>query len=384
MQAVVVAWHVYSITKDPLMLGMVGLAEAIPAIGAAMPLGFWVDRREKTQTLKIASAMIIISALLQAVVMQPATSLYAPRAVILALIFSMVFVNGLARAIYSPSMFSVLAMVVDREQLPQASALGSSVWQSAMIAGPLLAGFMFGVFGITAASAVYVSLMLVGAVGVWRLSPKPPSAATTTTSNMLRDVSLGLRFIFSQRIILAALSLDLFAVLFGGAVAILPVFADQILHVDAGGLGMMRAAPSVGSVLMMVWLSYRPLRKNAGSIMLACVAGFGVCTIFFALSTAFWVSVGLLFFLGIFDSVSVVVRHTILQLYTPEEMRGRVAAANTMFISSSNEIGAVESGVAARLMGAVPSVIFGGAMTLLVVGMARWKAKELVKMNIGE
>jgi len=381
MQAVVVAWYVYSITKDPFMLGMVGLAEAIPAIGAAMPLGYWVDKQEKTRSLKIASAMIIGSALLQALVMQPSTLVAMGRSTVLIGIFAMIFVNGLARAIYSPSMFSVLAMVVSRDRMPQASALGSSVWQGAMIAGPLAAGFVYGAFGVTVASATYVVLMCIGAVGVWRLTAKP-ATPSLSAKNMLHEVSLGLRFIFSQRIILAALSLDLFAVLFGGAVALLPVYADTILGGGESGLGILRASSSLGSVMMMLWLSYRPLKKHAGTIMLLCVAGFGVTTIFFAVSTVFWVSVALLFAMGVFDSVSVVVRHTILQLYTPEEMRGRVAAANTMFISSSNELGAVESGIAARLMGTVNSVLFGGIMTLVVVGVARWKAKELRELEM--
>ncbi len=381
MQAVVVAWYVYSITKDPFMLGMVGLAEAIPAIGAAMPLGFWVDRQEKTRALKVASFMIIGSALLQAVVMQHSTLIALGKPTVLMAIFAMVFVNGLARAIYSPSMFSVLAMVVSRENMPQASAFGSSVWQGAMIAGPLAAGFVYGAFGVTVASVTYVSLMCIGAIGVWRLTSKP-ATPSLSKKNMLHEVSLGLRFIFSQRIILAALSLDLFAVLFGGAVAMLPVYADTILGGGESGLGVLRASSALGSVVMMLWLSYRPLKKHAGTIMLLCVAGFGVTTLFFAVSTVFWVSVCLLFAMGVFDSVSVVVRHTILQLYTPQEMRGRVAAANTMFISSSNELGAVESGVAARLVGVVPSVLFGGVMTLVVVGVAWWKAKELQTLDM--
>jgi hypothetical protein len=199
---------------------------------------------------------------------------------------------------------------------------------------------------------------------------------------MMRDVTMGLRFILSHRVILGALSLDLFAVLFGGVVALLPAFATEVLHVDERGLGLLRASMSIGSVVMMAVLSWKPIGRSAGTIMLAAVAGFGGCILGFASSTSFVLSVLCLMCAGAFDSISVVVRHTVLQLHTPEDMKGRVAAANTMFISSSNELGAVESGLAARMFGIVPSVYLGGVMTLLVVAIIWWSVPQLRTLDL--
>jgi MFS family permease len=272
-------------------------------------------------------------------------------------------------------------MIVPRDGIGRASAINSTVWQAAMILGPLVGGVIYGQFGVQTASAVFIGTMAIGALGAMRISPKP-AVKREKQADMWGDVTQGLRFILSNPVIVGALSLDLFAVLFGGVVALLPVFASTILMTDESGLGILRAAMSVGSVAMMAWLSYRPVGRNAGRSLLISVAGFGCCIIAFGLSTSFWLSVGVLVLAGAFDSISVVIRHTILQLHTPEHMKGRVGAANTMFISSSNELGAVESGIAARLMGTVPSVLFGGAMTLLVVTVVAIKNRALRRMHI--
>jgi MFS family permease len=376
MQALVVSWYVYALTHDTLMLALVGLAEAIPAIGLALPMGYLVDRIDKRTGIRIAVSMIIASALATAVLVQPWMLERMGQSAVIAGVLAMIVVNGSARAIYSPSMFSTLGQIVPRDEVARASALSSSVWQGAMIAGPLVGGLLYGVYGVSVASVAYVVLMCVGGIGALRLSPKPPVAQSEKRS-MREDLTTGIRFIFTRPVILGALSLDLFAVLFGGVVALLPVFARDILHVDETGLGLLRAAMSIGSVAMMAYLSWRPIRRHAGRILLWSVAGFGVSILAFASSTVFWVSVAILITAGAFDAVSVVVRHTILQLQTPEEMKGRVAAANTMFISSSNELGAVESGVAARLFGTVPSVYLGGVLTLIVVAVVAWKNKDL-------
>ena len=381
MQALVVGWYVYALTNDPLMLGMVGLAEAVPAIGLALPMGYLVDGMDKRDGIRRSVLLILLSAVGTALFLHPvAVSMLGNQGVITGLL-SMIVVNGAARALYSPSMFSSLGMIVPRDGIGRASAINSTVWQAAMILGPLVGGVIYGQFGVQTASAVFIGTMAIGALGAMRISPKP-AVKREKQADMWGDVTQGLRFILSNPVIVSALSLDLFAVLFGGVVALLPVFASTILMTDESGLGILRAAMSVGSVAMMAWLSYRPVGRNAGRSLLISVAGFGCCIIAFGLSTSFWLSVGVLVLAGAFDSISVVIRHTILQLHTPEHMKGRVGAANTMFISSSNELGAVESGIAARLMGTVPSVLFGGAMTLLVVTVVAIKNRALRRMHI--
>lgn len=381
MQALVVSWYVYALTHDPLMLAMVGLAEAVPAIGLALPSGYFVDRMDKRKGIRIAVFMIITSAIVSALLVQPWVAAEYGAGPVISGLLAMIMINGSARAIYSPSMFSALGQIVPRDEIARASAMSSSVWQGAMIAGPLLGGLIYGMYGVGVAAVVYVGLMILGGTGSLRLTPKPPVEQTERRS-MKQDLTLGIRFIFSRPVILGALSLDLFAVLFGGVVALLPVFAHDILHVGESGLGLLRAAMSIGSVSMMAFLSWKPIGKNAGRYMLWSVAGFGVCMLAFSASTVFALSVAILIIAGSFDAVSVVVRHTILQLETPEDMKGRVAAANTMFISSSNELGAVESGVAAKLFGTVPSVVLGGMMTLLVVGIVAWKNPKLRQMHM--
>ena len=381
MQALVVGWYVYALTNDPLMLGMVGLAEAVPAIGLALPMGYLVDGMDKRDGIRRSVLLILLSAVGTALFLHPvAVSMLGNQGVITGLL-SMIVVNGAARALYSPSMFSSLGMIVPRDGIGRASAINSTVWQAAMILGPLVGGVIYGQFGVQTASAVFIGTMAIGALGAMRISPKP-AVKREKQADMWGDVTQGLRFILSNPVIVSALSLDLFAVFFGGVVALLPVFASTILMTDESGLGILRAAMSVGSVAMMAWLSYRPVGRNAGRSLLISVAGFGCCIIAFGLSTSFWLSVGVLVLAGAFDSISVVIRHTILQLHTPERMKGRVGAANTMFISSSNELGAVESGIAARLMGTVPSVLFGGAMTLLVVTVVAIKNRALRRMHI--
>ncbi|MBI2794260.1 MAG: MFS transporter [Ignavibacteria bacterium] len=383
MQAIVVAWRLYELTKDPLILGMVGLAEALPAIGAALPMGYLVDKIEKRRAIVVATALVFVSACITGLLVQPISVGYFGITATVGLILAMIIINGFARSIYSPAMFSMLAAITPRDLLPSATAVSSGFWQGAMVVGPMLAGIIYGQLGVLVASILVVAFMIVGAFGVIGL-PIVQAVGDGTKGNLLADVTQGLRFIIRNQVILGALSLDMLAVLFGGAVAILPVFADQILHTDASGLGVLRAAPSIGSVIMMAFLSVHPPSRNTGKKLLLAVTAFGIATIGFALSETFWLSVGLLVLVGAFDGLSVVVRHTILQLHTPEEMRGRVAAANTMFIASSNEVGSFESGVAARFLGAVPSVVFGGVMVLAVVIGIAVKAPKLRSLHFNE
>lgn len=381
MQGLIVGWTIYSLTKDPLMLGMVGLAEAIPAIGAALPMGYVVDRMNKKVSLTIAAIVILLSAVATGLLVQEWSVDRLGVSTSITMILAMVVLNGFARSMYSPSMFSLLSVVVSRDVLAKATAMSSTAWQAAMVLGPMIAGVLYGQFGVGVASVVTVAAMVVGISALWRI-PSAPAVDGQQRTSMRTEVTAGLQFILGNQVVFGALLLDMLAVLFGGAVAILPVFASDILFVDASGLGILRAAPSVGSVLVMAYLSARPPSRNTGRILLLAVAGFGLATLGFALSTTFWLSAALLVLVGGFDAVSVVVRSTILQLFTPDHMRGRVAAANTMFISSSNEIGALESGVAARIMGAVPSVILGATITLLVVAGVAVKAPKLRRLGL--
>lgn len=381
MQALIVQWYVYTLTHDPFMMGLIGLAEALPAIGAALPMGSLVDRMDKRVAVRFAGGVILLSAIATACLVQPWALPYLGKGSLLTGLFAMIILNGLARAMYSPAMFTMLGMIVPRDLIPKASAMSSSVWQAAVIAGPLVGGLMYGWLGVGVTSITYVACMMLGLSGVWRLSPKP-AFVVEVRQRVYDELMQGVRFIVSKKVLLGALTLDLFAVLFGGVVALLPVYAHKILHVDQTGLGVLRAAMSIGSVAMMAWLSVRPPKANAGRTLLWSVGAFGVCMLAFSYSEIFWLSVAILVVAGVFDSVSVVIRHTILQLETPESMKGRVAAANTMFITSSNEIGAFESGLAARLIGVQPSVVFGGLMTLLVVGVVAYTMPALRKLKL--
>ena len=383
MQGLIVGWYAYTLTHDPLTLALIGLAEALPAIGLALPMGYWVDTWDKRTAMRASVVLIILSATGTCYFVHDAAILHWGASGVTGGLLVMIMLNGSARSVYSPAMFSTLGRIVPRDGIARASAISSTMWQSAMLTGPLVGGLIYGLFDVEVASYTILSLMLIGALGLPWITPKPPVKRETKAS-MVEDLTLGVRFIFSRPIIVGALSLDLLAVLFGGVVALLPVFAKDILFIDQRGLGLLRASMSIGSIIMMGALSWRPLGKNAGRQLLWAVAGFGLCILGFAASTWFWLSFLLLVLAGAFDAVSVVVRHTILQLETPEDMKGRVAAANTMFISSSNELGAVESGLAAKMLGTVPSVVLGGIVTLVVVAVTAVKNPALRRMSLGD
>jgi MFS family permease len=374
MQAVIVGWQVYEITHDPLSLGLIGLAEAIPSIGVSLYAGHVADvvQRKKIIMICVITLLICSSALLFFTV-QPGQWLLNYGA---APIYSVIFLSGIARGFITPALFAYMPQLIPRELYTNAITVNSSLWEIASIGGPALGGFLYGFLGITASYTADACLMLTGLLLAVPIASKP-LPPESEEQGIFEKIRAGLRFVFKHQIILSAISLDLFAVLFGGAVALLPIFAKEILMVGPQGLGILRAAPSVGALLMAFYITHHPLTKNAGKILLFCVGGFGVCMILFALSTNFFLSLFLLMMSGVFDCVSVIIRGTLLQTLTPENMKGRVSAVNHIFIGSSNEIGMFESGVAARLLGVVPSVIFGGCMTILVVGVTGWFAKSL-------
>jgi MFS family permease len=378
IQAVVVGWQVYEITKDPLSLGLIGLAEAIPSIAVSLYAGHVADIVQRKKIIVICiSTLLACSAALLFFTLEPG-SFFLSYGV--TPIYSVIFISGIARGFITPAIFSYMPQLVPRELYSNAITWNSTLWETAAIGGPALGGFLFGFFGITTAYTVDVVLTAVGlalALGVAK-KPLPPESEE---QGIYEKIKAGLRFVFKNQIILGAISLDLFAVLFGGAVALLPIFASEILMVGPQGLGILRSAPSIGALLVALYMAHRPITRNMGVILLWCVAGFGFCMIGFGLSTTFWLSLVFLILSGGFDCISVIIRGTLLQTLTPENMKGRVSAVNNIFIGSSNEIGAFESGVAARLLGVVPSVIFGGFMTIGVVAATSWIATSLRKLQ---
>jgi MFS family permease len=291
-----------------------------------------------------------------------------------------VFLTGLSRGFLSPANQALLTQLIKRENISQASAWNSTFWHTGAVLGPALGGFSYYAFGSLGSYGLVVGMQaicLLSFLGIRKVENPIPK-----NQHIWLSIKEGLRFVFRNQLVLSALSLDMFAVLFGGAVAMLPAFAKDVLHVNAFHLGMLRAAPALGAVLVSPLLAWRPPNHQSGKWLLACVGGFGLATICFALSTNFFISGFLLLATGALDNVSVVIRHSILQLSTPNEMRGRVSAVNTLFVGSSNEIGAFESGLAARFMGLQPSVVFGGAMCVVVVLAARFTWPKLVKFSL--
>jgi len=364
MQFIVVEWQVYSLTKDPLSLGLIGLMEIIPALGMALFAGHIVDQKEKRNLfLWIISLFSLISLGLffisgDSITWSTNTILYA--------IYAFVFFGGLLRSFFGPTIFSLIALIVPKKVYPNAATWSSSTWQMASILGPAVAGFTINWIGIHWSLCIVFILVMVALI-LGTLISKKPVLNPKIGEPVLESLKEGVRFVFSTKAILGALSLDMIAVLFGGAVALLPVFAQDILKVGSEGFGILRAAPAVGAFLTMLITAYIPISRKAGLKLLVAVFGFGISIIVFGLSTIFWISVVALFFSGVTDGVSMVIRQTILQLKTPDHMRGRVASVNTMFVGSSNELGAFESGLTAKLMGTVTAVVFGGSMTILTV-----------------
>lgn len=380
IQAVIIGWHIYQLTKDPLSLGLIGLTEAIPAITISLYGGYLADKSDKKKLLAwVITAMTICSAVLL-LVTSPLMASYLSKHAIIATIYLMILGIGIARGFFSPTAFSLMAQIVPKEHLPNSSTWNSSSWQIGTIVGPAVGGLLYGFSGVTTCFTVVFIFMLVALLCTFFISNKP--AQFISQQPIFDSLKEGIQFVFKSRMLLGALSLDLFSVFFGGAVALMPIFANDILKVGPEGLGFLRAAPAVGAVLTMLLMTrFSPMNKPWRNLLLA-VTGFGITIICFGLSRNFYLSLVILFFEGAFDSVSVIIRSTILQILTPDEMRGRVAAVNSMFIGSSNEIGAFESGLTARLMGAIPSVLFGGTMTLCVVGFTYLKTKRLVPLSL--
>jgi MFS family permease len=376
IQATVVAWQVYALTHDPLSLGLVGLAEAIPFIGAALYAGHIADRHDRKTLCVIGIGVQALCGAALLLITHRADVFLNGR---VWPIFAVVFASGLARSFVQPARTALGAEIVPRETYANAVTWRSSLWQFAAVVGPALGGLLYGFSGPRMSYVAETILCAVALALFMRIAyTRRPKRAQEGTIG--ENLTIGIRFLVRQRELLGAQLLDLFAVFFGGAPALLPIFASEILHVGPEGLGVLRAAPAAGAVLISFLLVHRKL-KRAGPTLLMCVAAFGVCWILFALSRSFWLSLLLLLISGMVDNVSVVIRSTLLTLRTPQELLGRVSAVNQIFIGSSNEIGSFESGVAAKLLGTVASVVLGGAVTLGVVGVTAWKIPALRNLD---
>lgn len=379
MMGALVGWWMYELTGDPLALGLIGLAEVIPAVSMALYAGHVVDRTDR-QRMLVRSALLYTGCALAlaALAWSHHRQFSGARLTVLGL-YVVIFCTGIIRSFSGPAFGAILGQLVPRELLANATTWSQGTWLTASVTGHALAGFLIAGLGIET-SLTGVAVLVLAALLLFRgIERKPPPPQTETRT--WESVKEGLRYVWNTKELLGALTLDLFAVLFGGAVALVPVFAKDILKVGPVGFGWLNAAADIGAILIVALLTLMPLQKKQGKILLLAVAGFGASMILFALSTWYWLSFTALLLAGMLDGISIVIRGTILQLKTPNALRGRVMSVNSMFINSSNELGQFESGLAARIMGVVPSVVFGGCMTLAVVVITWLKAPGLRKLE---
>jgi MFS family permease len=379
-QGVVIGWQIYVMTKDPFLLGLAGLMEAIPAIACALFAGYVVDhsRPQRVYLYSLLGLTLNTSVLflIGGGLVPLATQHFLPLA------YAAIFFSGFARAFIMPASFSLLAQIVVKKDISSASAWMSSGFQAASIVAPAVAGIVYGGYGAMAAWLLPMFLMTAASLMIFFITAKPYIPPTQFREPAVKSIKEGWKFILNTPVLLGAMALDMLAVLFGGAIALLPAYATDILHIGSEGLGALRGAPAAGAVIMALVLAVRPMKTIPVTRLLWVVAGFGFCMIGFGLSTVFWLSLVFLALSGIFDSVSMVIRQTLVQLLTPDHMRGRVSSVNSMFIISSNEIGAFESGALAKLIGLMPAVVSGGVGTLLVAGGAAWLSPEMRKTVI--
>jgi MFS family permease len=380
MMGTLVGWWVYELTNEPFAIGLIGLAEVIPAVSTSLYAGHVIDSSEKRKLLLTCVSLyfvcvLLLLALSTNVAKDELTNLWITRC-----IYVVIFFTGIIRAFTGPNFGAMVGSIVPKTLLQNATTWNQGSWLSASVMGHAAAGFFIAGLGISGTLIVVAAMVVLGFSFMYQIKPKPPVQQKGEKPTW-ESVKEGLRFVFKTKEVLGALSLDLFAVLFGGAVAMVPVFAKDILNVGPIGFGWLNAAADIGAICIVIYLTFSPLKNKQGRTLLFAVAAFGACILIFALSKLFWLSFAALLISGMLDGVSVVVRGTILQLKTPDHMRGRVMSVNSMFINSSNELGQFESGLAAKMMGVVPSVVFGGCMTMLVVVITWFKAPALRKME---
>jgi MFS family permease len=380
MMGTLVGWWVYQLTKDPFAIGLIGLSEVIPALSFALYAGHVIDISEKRKLLLKGMSFYLLCALILLGLSTSYPSAHLSNTSLSYCIYFVVFCTGIIRAFTGPVFHTLLAAIVPKPILSNATTWNQGTWLTASVTGHALGGLLIGGIGNTGTLIVIVLLVTFSFVYMTLLKPKP-ALNEAGEKKTWKSITEGLRFVVKTKEVMGALSLDLFAVLFGGAVAMLPAFATDILHVGSQGFGFLNAATDMGAILSVIMLTMFPLKRKQGTTLMFAIAGFGACIIIFALSKWFWLSFAALLLSGILDGFSVVIRGTILQLKTPDNMRGRVMSVNSMFINSSNELGQFESGVAAKYLGVIPSVIFGGCMTILVVVFTWIKAPNLRKME---
>ena len=380
MMGTLVGWWIYELTNAPFAIGIIGLSEVIPALSMALYAGHRIDQSEKRKLILKCVFFYFCAA---AVLLLLSTSLihdHLNKHWIAVCIYSVIFCTGIIRSFSGPSFSAMLGYIVPKETLQNATTWNQGTWLSASVTGHASAGFLIAFLGITGTLSIVCFLIVFAFIMLTRLAPKPPLPENAEKKTW-ESVKEGLRYVFKTKELLGAVSLDMFAVLFGGAVAMVRVYARDIVKIGSIGYGWLNAASDIGSVCIVVLLTLSPMQKSQGKKLFLAVAGFGICIIAFAFSKWFLLSFFALLLSGMLDGVSVVVRGTIMQLKTPDHMRGRVMSVSSMFVNSSNELGQFESGVAAKLMGVVPSVAFGGCMTLLVVLITWFKAPSLRKME---
>jgi len=372
MQVLVISWQVWKLTRDPLALGFIGLSEFVPFVALALWGGHVADRFEKRRIVILTEAAHLVTTgiLLALVLMGNQKTLW---------IYLVIAITGVIRSFLWSATHSYSQMAVPQPIYHRAAAWNSSAWEVSAIAGPALGGIFYAWAGPAAALGMVAALMSVACFFAFCMGPKHPEARVAEEP-LLQSLLAGFRFVFSNQVLLGALVLDMFAVLFGGVMAILPMVADA-LGLGPIGLGWLRAAPAIGAILMALYQTTLPPAENIGRRLFIAVSVFGFCMLVFAFSKSFWFSMALLIAAGMADNVSVIIRHSIVQAFTPDAMRGRVSAINGIFIGSSNELGAFESGLAARVMGLVPSIIFGGFVTLLTVAWVAWKFPKLRRLR---
>lgn len=380
MMSTVIGWWIYLLTNDPFAIGLVGLSEVIPALSLALYAGHVIDQSEKRKLLLKGIMLYFLATIALVFISSHYTSAHLGNHWIAICIYSVIFCTGIFRAFTGPVYSAMIAYIVPRNDLQNATTWSQGTYLSASVTGHAVGGFLIAFIGITNTLITISCLMLIALFFLFRLKSKPASVIKGAVRTW-ESVKEGLRFVFKTKELLGALSLDLFGVLFGGAVALIPIYARDILKVGSEGFGILNGASDFGSIFIVIILTLFPPKSKQGKTLLFAVGGFGVCIITFGISQIFILSFIALMISGMLDGISVVIRGTITQLKTPDHMRGRVMSVNSMFINSSNELGQFESGVAAKLMGTVPSVIFGGTMTLLVVIITWFKAPTLRKME---
>jgi MFS family permease len=380
MQSVIVGWQIYDISHNVLWLGFIGLVEVIPQVSISLFAGHYIDLHNRKKIVNYTTLLLILGSLI--LLIYSANATYFSEKFGILPVFITIFLTGLARGIISPAQVALLGQLVPRNLYANAATWNSANWQVAAVLGPAIGGMVYGFAGIVPAYSIVLALSILSFFMIM-LIKSGKHEVIESSEGVFSRIRSGISFVFKTPELLGAFTLDMFAVLFGGAVAMLPVFASDILFIGPQGLGLLRACPAIGATIMAFILMFRPPVRNTGKVLFISVLGFGLCMIGFALSTSYILSGLLLILSGACDNVSVVIRGTILQLFTPDEMRGRVASVNSIFIGSSNELGAFESGVAAKIMGLVPSVVFGGLMTLAVVFTTIKVNKPLRKLSLG-